>query len=55
MTTTHDQKPRGGRMPRNARRAQLLESALEEFVAHAVEIKLLRRSHETSSISAVRL
>ena len=36
MTTTHDsqdQKPRGGRMPRNARRAQLLESALEVFVA----------------------
>jgi AcrR family transcriptional regulator len=28
-----DQKPRGGRMPRNARRAQLLESALEVFVA----------------------
>ena len=27
------QRPRGGRMPRNARRAQLLESALEVFVA----------------------
>src|SRR5262245_58877432 len=30
---THDQKPRGGRMPRDARRVQLLESALEVFVA----------------------
>ena len=28
-----DHKPRTGRMPRNARRAQLLESALEVFVA----------------------
>ncbi|HEX6514979.1 MAG TPA: TetR/AcrR family transcriptional regulator [Nocardioidaceae bacterium] len=28
-----DQRPRGGRMPRNARRAQLLESALDVFVA----------------------
>ena len=25
VTTIHDEKPRGGRMPRNARRAQLLE------------------------------
>jgi AcrR family transcriptional regulator len=33
VTTTHDPKPRGGRMPRNARRAQLLDSALEVFVA----------------------
>ncbi|NUR09561.1 MAG: TetR/AcrR family transcriptional regulator [Nocardioidaceae bacterium] len=33
MTMTHDQKPRGGRMPRDARRVQLLESALEVFVA----------------------
>jgi len=28
-----EQRPRGGRMPRKARRAQLLESALEVFVA----------------------
>ncbi len=28
-----EQRPRGGRMPRRARRAQLLESALEVFVA----------------------
>ena len=34
MTTIDEQKPRGGRMPRSARRAQLLESALEVFVAH---------------------
>ncbi len=33
MTTLDDQKPRGGRMPRNARRVQLLESALGVFVA----------------------
>jgi AcrR family transcriptional regulator len=31
--STIDQKPRGGRMPRTARRAQLLESALGVFVA----------------------
>ncbi|MDQ6935054.1 MAG: TetR/AcrR family transcriptional regulator [Actinomycetota bacterium] len=33
MTTTHDPKQRGVRLPRRARRAQLLESALEVFVA----------------------
>ena len=33
MTTMDDQRPRGGRMPRDARRAQLLESALGVFVA----------------------
>ena len=35
MSTQYDadQRPRGGRMPRRARRAQLLESALEVFVA----------------------
>ncbi len=33
MTTTDEQKPRGGRMPRTARRVQLLESALEVFGA----------------------
>ena len=31
--TTMDEKPRGGRMPRTARRVQLLESALGVFVA----------------------
>ena len=38
MSATHDDlgevRPRGGRMPRKARRAQLLASALEVFVAH---------------------
>ena len=34
MTTMDDERPRGGRMPRTARRAQLLDSALEVFVAH---------------------
>ena len=33
MSTIDDQKPRTGRMPRNARRAQLLDSALGVFVA----------------------
>ena len=33
MTTMDDERPRGGRMPRDARRAQLLESALGVFVA----------------------
>jgi len=33
LTTIDDQKPRGGRMPRTVRRLQLLESALEVFVA----------------------
>lgn len=34
MSTIDEQKPRGGRLPRRARRAQLLSSALEVFVAH---------------------
>ncbi len=33
MATDPDERPRSGRMPRNARRAQLLESALDVFVA----------------------
>ena len=33
VTTSADERPRSGRMPRNARRAQLLESALDVFVA----------------------
>jgi AcrR family transcriptional regulator len=33
LSTIDDQKPRTGRMPRNARRAQLLDSALGVFVA----------------------
>ena len=33
MSTMDEQRPRGGRMPRTARRAQLLESALGVFVA----------------------
>jgi AcrR family transcriptional regulator len=33
VTTTSDPRPRGGRLSRSARRAQLLESALEVFVA----------------------
>jgi len=33
LSTMDEQRPRGGRMPRTARRAQLLESALGVFVA----------------------
>jgi AcrR family transcriptional regulator len=33
VSTIDDQRPRGGRMARTARRAQLLDSALEVFVA----------------------
>ncbi|MGH3446797.1 MAG: TetR/AcrR family transcriptional regulator [Nocardioidaceae bacterium] len=33
MTTDAEERPRGGRMPRSARRAQLLDSALDVFVA----------------------
>ena len=33
MAALDDARPRGGRLPRKARRAQLLESALEVFVA----------------------
>jgi len=33
VATDADERPRSGRMPRNARRAQLLESALDVFVA----------------------
>jgi AcrR family transcriptional regulator len=51
VTTTHDQKPRGGRMPRNARRAQLLESALEVFVAQGYHAAAMDDIAEKAGVS----
>ena len=51
MTTVHDQKPRGGRMPRNARRAQLLESALEIFVAQGYHAAAMDDIAERAGVS----
>ncbi len=51
MTTIHDQKPRGGRMPRTARRAQLLESALEVFVAQGYHAAAMDDIAERAGVS----
>ncbi len=51
MTTTHEQRPRGGRMPRNARRAQLLESALEVFVAQGYHAAAMEDIAERAGVS----
>jgi len=51
VTTVHDQKPRGGRMPRNARRAQLLESALEVFVAQGYHAAAMDDIAERAGVS----
>ena len=51
MTTIHDQKPRGGRMPRNARRAQLLDSALEVFVAQGYHAAAMDDIAERAGVS----
>ena len=51
VTTTHDQKPRGGRMPRTARRAQLLESALEVFVAQGYHAAAMDDIAEKAGVS----
>ena len=51
MSTTHDQKPRGGRMPRTARRAQLLESALEVFVAQGYHAAAMDDIAERAGVS----
>ena len=51
MTTIHDDKPRGGRMPRNARRAQLLESALEVFVAQGYHAAAMDDIAERAGVS----
>jgi AcrR family transcriptional regulator len=51
VTTTQDQKPRGGRMPRSARRAQLLESALEVFVAQGYHAAAMDDIAERAGVS----
>jgi AcrR family transcriptional regulator len=51
VTTTHEEKPRGGRMPRNARRAQLLESALEVFVGHGYHAAAMDDIAERAGVS----
>src|SRR3954449_8836979 len=51
VTTTPDQKPRGGRMPRTARRAQLLESALEIFVAQGYHAAAMDDIAERAGVS----
>ena len=50
-TTTPDQKPRGGRLPRSARRAQLLESALEVFVAQGYHAAAMDDIAERAGVS----
>ena len=51
MTTMDDQKPRGGRMPRDARRAQLLESALGVFVAQGYHSAAMDDIAERAGVS----
>src|SRR5882672_971472 len=47
----HDQRPRGGRMPRTARRAQLLDSAREVFVAHGYHAAAMDDIAERAGVS----
>jgi AcrR family transcriptional regulator len=51
VTTTSDQRPRGGRLPRSARRAQLLESALEVFVAQGYHAAAMDDIAERAGVS----
>ncbi len=51
MSTTHEQKPRGGRLPRTARRAQLLESALGVFVAQGYHAAAMDDIAERAGVS----
>jgi len=46
-----EQRPRGGRMPRRARRAQLLESALEVFVANGYHAAAMDEIAERAGVS----
>jgi AcrR family transcriptional regulator len=49
--TTQDQKPRGGRLPRKERRAQLLDSALEVFVAQGYHAAAMDDIAERAGVS----
>ena len=51
MSTTDEQRPRGVRMPRTARRAQLLESALEVFVAQGYHSAAMDDIAERAGVS----
>ena len=51
MTTLDDHKPRGGRMPRIERRAQLLESALGVFVAQGYHSAAMDDIAERAGVS----
>ena len=51
MTTTPDQKPRGGRLPRRARRTQLLGAALEVFVAQGYHAAAMDDIAERAGVS----
>ncbi len=49
--STEQMRPRGGRMPRVARRAQLLDSALEVFVAHGYHAAAMDDIAERAGVS----
>jgi AcrR family transcriptional regulator len=49
--TRADQKPRGGRLPRNERRVQLLDSALEVFVAQGYHAAAMDDIAERAGVS----
>jgi AcrR family transcriptional regulator len=49
--TTQDQKPRGGRLPRSQRRAQLLDSALGAFVAQGYHAAAMDDIAERAGVS----
>ena len=51
VTTTHEERPRGGRMPRSARRTQLLASALEIFVAQGYHAAAMDDIAERAGVS----
>jgi AcrR family transcriptional regulator len=51
VTTTPDQKPRGGRLPRRARRTQLLGAALEVFVAQGYHAAAMDDIAERAGVS----
>jgi AcrR family transcriptional regulator len=50
-STTTEQKPRGGRLPRRERRAQLLDSALEVFVAQGYHAAAMDDIAERAGVS----
>jgi AcrR family transcriptional regulator len=50
-SATKDQKPRGGRLPRRERRAQLLDSALQVFVAQGYHAAAMDDIAERAGVS----